>query len=210
MSSWEKRLGSLAGKVSGCPFCLVRGRELPRVGEGVRFLFDEDAGMAGRIGTVVEKQLNYSLGAREVCIELEGDVSGGFQTIDVDQVLVETLPGVPFPAWSLPIRLGEAGGIDDRVIRLIDDGNKPGYSSLNIDNLYYLILYIWQQRVPLESEEVWAVLEAHGVSLDWKDELIKRYQYGIEALVKVTYDRLYRNRRMASFSVWLDSLCKRR
>ncbi|MGH8067701.1 MAG: hypothetical protein ACRERE_21225 [Candidatus Entotheonellia bacterium] len=216
MTFSEKLASWLAGKASGCPFCLVRGRELPRVGERVRVLYDEiTAGIpsTGKVGTVIKKHVSYPLKAREVQIQLDGNSSGGFTTIDIDQVLVENLPGSHFPSWIPPIRLSELGGLEDMVIRLFDDDIGSESRNFKINTFYYLISYVWSKKIPLKGEELWTMLEVHGMPLNWKDELIKRYEYGIETLVRITGERLYKNRRMVPLSekdMWLRSLCKRR
>jgi hypothetical protein len=57
--TYGTRSGWLEGRASGCPFCLARGRKLPRAGERVRVLYEipqYSMGFVGREGTVIKRE----------------------------------------------------------------------------------------------------------------------------------------------------------
>jgi hypothetical protein len=121
--------------------------------------------------------------------------------MDRDRVLMETLPQGPLPSWVPPIRLKEAGQLDMIAMRMCNEDHPGSHATPDLSLLYQLIQYIWHQRLDLTADEVWAVLEAHGAPLDWRSEVMSRYQYGHEALVRVVGKRPFKNRRVAPLSI---------
>jgi hypothetical protein len=131
------------------------------------------------------------------------DEPSGFDpmTINIDRMLVETLPRGPLPAWIPQISLKAAGPLEDYARKLCDKDAPGSHPTPNLQLLYRLIECIWLQRLPLTADEVWAVLEAHGAPLDWRSEVTSRYQYGIAALRCVVGRKPFKNRHVPPLSV---------
>jgi len=192
-----RRSGRLIGRASGCLFCTAIGRETPQVGERIRVICEArlPRGMVGMTGTVIETPVGESRRLGEIFVEID-DESWRSGVLNFDQVLVETLPRGPLPWWAPPIPLKEAGQLD-MIARILCDEDHPGsHPTLDLSLLYQLIEYIWRQRLPLTADEVWVVLEAHGAPLGWRSEVMNRYQYGIEALIRVVGRKPFKNRRL--------------
>lgn len=198
------RSGWLRGKTSGCPFCLARGRTLPQEGERVRVLFELPSSrrLEGREGTVIEKAEEGALKPREIRVEMDNEPSR-FRSmiINIDRLLVETLPTGPLPTWAPPISLKAAGPLDLIAMRLCDEETPGSHPTPDTRLMYEFIGYVWKQRLPLTAEEVWAVLEAHGAPLEWRHELIRRYAHGMEALVCIVGRKPFKNRRVPPLSL---------
>jgi hypothetical protein len=196
----------IAGKNASCPFCLARWRDLPKVGEKIHFLSDYHA---GETGTVVERHFKVVSEPREVCIELDSDLPDVLRalnfernliSVNIDRYLIGNGTELIVPPWAPPISLREAADIDDVVITLCDRTNDDHDESPNIQLLYHLISHIWRRRLPLQAEEIWRALEAHGAPFHWKHDVMQRYQYGMEALVNVEGRKPFKNRRVAPFT----------
>jgi hypothetical protein len=197
-----RRSGLLIGRGSGCPFCTAIGRERPQVGDKIRVLCEvrSPRGLVGITGTVIETPEGAIRKLGEIFVEFD-DERLGPGPLNFDHMLVETLPGGSLPPWVPPIPLKEAGQLD-LIARLLCTEHHPGsHPTPDLSLLYEFIGYIWQQRLPLTGDEVWAVLEAHGAPLQWRCEVLSRYHYGLEALVRLVGRKPYKNRRVPPLSL---------
>lgn len=174
------RSGLSAGRKSGCPFCLARNGDLPKVGEKIRLLSDY---RAGRTMKVVEAPSELPLRPGEILVEVDDDEPGFQQVVHTEWELIETLPGPPTPAWAPSISLREAEELDRIVLKCCDQSTGDSRQTSNLQPFYDLIRHVWQRRLPIEPKEIWAVLEAHGVPSNLRNRLIKLYKEGRELLV---------------------------
>ena len=54
---------------------------------------------------------------------------------------------------------------------------------MDTTSLYFFIWYIWHKRLPLEPMDVWYMLEAHGIPLDWKNDILNISEHGLGILI---------------------------
>ena len=201
---YHKKLGAVikSGISSGCPFCKATMlKDMPKPGDLIRILTGYDAGMAVR---VVDNRHNIPLRNGEFLITTDNDPPGGTSIISGDgteRILFDYMPSSPTPDWAPPICLRYAGELDTAVIRfwvksLLQDG------SLNpIPAFLEVITHIWDNRLPLNPEELWALLEAHGFPYELKKRLTQLYQEGMDLLIYATGKKPFKNRRVEPFSI---------
>lgn len=190
--------GWWSGRDSGCPFCLTRNQDLPKVGEIIRFL---SGFSAGQIGIVVESPSSIPLRPGGFLVEMEGDLPGHQRIVHADLDLFENLPGTPVPAWAPPILLGEAEELDRIVIRLCDESTWDHNRSPNMQLFYALICRVWWKRLPIEPEEMWQLLEAHGAPSKWRNQLVRLYHEERELLIYNGGRKPIKKKRVSPLSV---------
>jgi len=190
--------GWWSGRDSGCPFCLARNQALPKIGERIRFLSDF---RAGQIGVVIESPSSIPLRPGEFLVEMDGELAGHQQMVHAELDLFEPLPGTPVPAWAPPISLREAEELDRIVISLCDESTWD-YNRLPSMPLFYaLIRHVWWKRLPIEPEEMWQFLEAHGAPSRWRNQLMRLYREGRELLIYSMGRKPVKKKRVSPLSV---------
>lgn len=168
------------GKKSGCPFCKYRFRDLPKVGERIRFWSDFQI---GQIGTVVPIPKNLQLRQNEIVVSIDNEYYDC--TVSLDRDLIGALPDAPIPEWLPPMPLREAEELDRAVIWFCSTSSwkprpKPDWQAFRS-----LTQFIWQKRFPIELHELMAILIAHGVPNKSSDDLARYFNYGRELLISV-------------------------
>lgn len=192
--------GWWSGRDSGCPFCVARNQELPNVGEKIRFLSED---RAGKVGIVVESFSSNKdkLRPREFLVEMEGDLPDYQQTVNAETDLFERLPGTPVPAWAPPISLTEAEELDHLIIGLCDESSYNEDGSFSMQFFYALIRHVWRRRLPIDPEEIWKLIEAHGAPSRWRNRLIRLYSEGRDLLIHIVGRKPIKKKRVRPLSV---------
>lgn len=201
---YHKKLGYPieSGISSGCPFCKATMlRDVPKPGDLIRILTGYDAGMVVR---VVDNQYNIPLRKGEFLITTDNDPTGWTRTISMDgpeRILFEHMPPSPIPDWAPPICLEYAAELDTAVIRFWVKSLRQDGSLNPIPAFFEVITHIWDYRLPLQPEELWAFLEAHGFPSELKKRLTQLYQEGMDLLIYATRKKPFKNRRVEPFSI---------
>lgn len=190
-----------SGISSGCPFCKATMLVMPKPGDLIRILTGYDAGIVVR---VVGNRYNIPLRKGQFEIRNDNDPPGWTRITSGEgreRILFEYMPPSPTPHWAPPIRLRYAGELDEAVIRFWGKGLRRDGTFEPIPVFYEVIRYIWYNRLPLNSEELWAVLRAHGIDDKWKNRLTQLYQEGMDLLIYATGRKPFKNRRVEPLSV---------
>jgi len=110
--------------------------------------------------------------------------------------LIEILPAPGVPQWAPPIELVAAAQLDERIVSLCEAGRHNNGWHVSWPKLFEIIRFIWSKRLPLEPEELWLVLKAHGVPANRKDEIIDSLYFGRELLIYCVGKRPVKKKRV--------------
>lgn len=201
---YHKKLGAVieSGISSGCPFCkATKIKDMPKPGDLIRIITGYDAGMVAR---VVDNQYNIHLRNGQFLIRTDDDPPDHTSIINGEgmyRVLFEHMPPSPIPNWAPPICLRYAAELDTAVVRFWVKSLKQDGSFNPIHAFLELITHIWDNRLPIKPEELWAFLEAHGFPYELKKRLTQVYQEGMNLLIYATRKKPFKNRRVEPFSI---------
>jgi len=171
--------GRISGVAEGCPFCRAAATKTLASGVRFRLLSGYDA---GRAGTVVQPPAPAPFPQSEFLAHMDGDPPSWQRRI-VRSSLIETLPASEVPAWAPPIELDLAAKLDVVIVSFCEAGSHNNHWNVNEQRLFEIIRFIWLKRLPLEPEELWKVLKAHGVPESHKDEISEFFEKGRDLLV---------------------------
>lgn len=171
--------GKAHGASDGCPFCRSARTSLPEVGTRFRLLSGFDA---GRTGTVVQSPAPPPLTREEFLAQMVGEPQHMQRRI-LPRDIIEPIPAPEPPEWAPPVELGVAAELDLVVVKFCEAGNCESGWIVDWPAFYDVVRFTWSKRLPLQAEEMWAVLRAHGVPDKFREELSEFFQRGRDLLV---------------------------
>lgn len=189
----ESSPGFPAGKKSGCRFCLANDYGPPKIGERIRVLSDY---MAGKTGTVVPSPPELSLKPEIIIVQMDDEPPEIQTMVNREHYLTELLPGAPVPEWEPPIPMRDLAELDKIVVRFCEESIWGRRKEPDWLLFYNLIGYVWYKRLPLEPDEIGAILYAHGVPENWRKRLISLFRHGRELLVSVVGRKPIKKKRL--------------
>jgi hypothetical protein len=170
-----------AARRAGCPFCAARIAARPDVGDRVVVLNRFRAGM---VGTVSHTDIDGRFHPGTFLIKADGDKPGVEQIINPHLDLFSVLSARKrLPDWLPPLCMRETAELDEIVLAVCDRYAKMGSPKWNAAPFYRLIEHCWRNRLPLSSDEVWVMLEAHGIPKKFEKEVRRAYIEGTQLLV---------------------------
>lgn len=167
---------STHGKQAGCLFCTARGSETLQTGERAAILNGHDA------GTVLDWTRRY------VC----------------STDLVGRLPLAPPADWLPPLPFTQAFIVDELAIWFCNRGLATVNYHWSEYDLVEIVRVLWEKRIPIESDEMIAVLQAHGLPSQWQAEAEKFLEFGRETLVAARGRPAIRKHRLSSIGGILE------
>ena len=189
-----------AGAKSRCPFCIIKTEEPPKVGDHVRIVNNH---RSGETGIVMEPPAN--LPPDHIVLGSEcgpSDEQLSMQSIvNLERDLVQRLPERPPPDWALPISLKYAAELDELIVYFCDKSFDSVDWVIDWRSFYDIMIYCWNNRLRLEPEELWGVLQAHGVPTRLSDEIQDFYQKASDLLIRATRRKPFKNRRVKPLSL---------
>ena len=189
--------GKAHGASAGCPFCRSARTRLPEVGTRFRLLSGFNA---GRTGTVVQSPAPLPLSRDEFLAQMDGEPQHMQRRIlPID--IIEPIPAPEPPEWAPPVELGVAAELDSVVVKFCEAGNRESAWIVDWPAFYEVVRFIWSKRLPLQAEETWAVLRAHGVPDQFREELLEFFQRGRELLVYAVGKKPIKKRRVKPLAV---------
>lgn len=191
--------GLECGASNGRPFCRSKRTDLPEVGTRFRFLADYKA---GRRGTVVQSPAPPPLDQNECLAQMDDDPQH-WQTRVLPWDVIEYLPAPAPPNWAPPVELAVAAELDSKIVKFCEAGNREGEWSVDWPVFYFVIRFVWSKRLPLQPDEMWALMEAHGVPIEFKDELSEFFDKGRDLLVQAVGKKPVKKRRVEPLAVFL-------
>ena len=132
---------------------------------------------------VVPIPQGISLRPLDIALQMNDDSLSIQEIVSLQWDLVEPVPGSPVPSWSPPISLKDAGELDSVVVEFCE--KSTSLQSFNWPTFYEFIRLVWKKRLPLTSNEIWLLFEAHGASFKFKKFVVDFYQKGTELLIYV-------------------------
>jgi hypothetical protein len=168
------------GIISGCPFCNAINSDLPKIGDRIRVLSDI---FEGQIGEVVSSIC--PLGTGEILVHFIDFPIENSYVINTDSDLVELLPCRAIPQWAPPLSLKQMARLHWLVLSFCQEFsmlNKHRQHKPITIEFIHLVVYIWMKRLPLESSDLWAILEAHGISPILRNRLQESFNQFSEVL----------------------------
>ena len=171
----------IAGQGARCPFCIARLAVRPHIGDRVLLL---NGFRAGTVGTVSRTDLDHRFHPGAFLIKAAGDKPGVEQIINAHIDLFTTVSArTRLPNWMPPLCMREAAELDEVAIAVCDRYAKMHSLTWNPTLLYRLVDHCWRNRLPLSSDEIWAILEAHGMPKKFAKEVKRSCTEGTQLLV---------------------------
>ncbi|MBI4252342.1 MAG: hypothetical protein HY618_07770 [Candidatus Tectomicrobia bacterium] len=169
------------GRKSGCPFCQVRFRTPPNVGERVLFLSDHHI---GKTATVVPSPPNFPI-PDEFLVQMDGAPVGHSMRVSLDRELVSSEIDITVPDWMPPIPSRDAEEADRGIIHFCGTSSWGGKPKPDWQAFMSLTRFVWQKRLPICRRELAAMLMAHGVPREHTATLARFFDYGRRLLIAV-------------------------
>ena len=170
--------GRAQGALSGCPFCIAACQAVPEIGTRFRII---SGFKVGEKGTVVEWPKDFTPIPNQFPAQLDNEPSQ-FRII-LENELIQILPAPPVPPWAPPLCLQDAADLDSAVVNFCNQSYHGENWNLDWSAFYEIVRTIWTKRLPIESRELWAVLNAHGVPERWRRKLSEFFTKGRDLLV---------------------------
>ncbi len=175
----EKQAGIEFGASSGCPFC--RAASHARLATGTRFRL-LSGHFAGQTGVLVPNGDGVSLRGERLA-RVDGEPAGQlFRKLASD--LIEPIPAQDMPTWYPPLKLRFAADLDSEVVAFCKAGRGRTRWVLEWEAFIDLIGFVWSRRLPLEPNQLWALLSAHGVPHHHRKTIIDFYTRGRRLLIR--------------------------
>ena len=172
--------GEIIGFLSGCPVCAARRRgPLPK---GTRFQIISGH-HSGKTGIVTEEAERHKIRPYKFLAQMDGEPETQQQRILYEIEFVEPLPLSPRPDWCSGLHLRDLAAFHNEVLRLCDASASGGPWQTDFRSLAVLTIKIWQQRISISPDELWAVLSAHGVPNSVERDMEQMYDFGIRCLI---------------------------
>jgi hypothetical protein len=172
--------GRTEGFLSGCPFCASRRTGIPEIGTRFRIILGVHI---GAVGTVVEWHKNVPQIPGEFMAHLDHEPPEWQTRVSIERQMIQVFPFAPVPEWAPPLCMSDAGEIDEATVHFCESSFQNGKWKTDWDSFNEVIRKIWYKRLPLEPNELWLVLKAHGVPQRSKGEIIEFYERGRRLLV---------------------------
>jgi hypothetical protein len=170
------------GRKAGCPFCIASTNNHFSPGERIRLL---SGSRAGKQATVLDPPEHFKNDPNMILVQSDEDDPSIRQMVNLDLELVELLPSAPVPPWAPPISIRKTYELHECIINFCEKSTQGSSKKMHLTSLYLLIWHIWKRRLPLEPKEVWNMLEAHGVPLNWRTSTMNILRHGLSLLMTV-------------------------
>ena len=172
--------GIIEGYLSGCIFCASFRIAIPEIGTRFRVISEYSA---GAIGTVIEWHKEIPMIENEFMAQFD-DNTPEFQTrVSLRRQMIQIFPVAPTPAWAPPLCLEDASHLDEIIVYFCEKSFLRGKWKTDWSAYNKLITTIWHYRLPLEPNELWFVLQAHGVPEKSRKSLLDFYEKGRNLLI---------------------------
>lgn len=170
------------GRKAGCPFCIASTNKHFSPGERIRLL---SGGLAGKEATVLDKPEHYKNDQNMILVHSDENDPSAQYMVNLDLDLAELLPSAPVPPWAPPLSIRKTYELHERIIDFCEKSTQGSQKKMHLTSLYVLIWHIWKKRLPLEPKEVWDILEAHGVPINWRTITTNLLTHGVSLLMTV-------------------------
>lgn len=169
------------GHRAGCPFCAARLERRPSLGQRIIILNGFRAGM---VGTVSGIDLDSCFRVGTFLVKEDGDQTNSQQIVNPElDLFTRHAPAKPVAKWLPPLSMREAAALDEIVVSVCSRFAELEYDKWHRGTFYRLIEHCWRKRLPLSDDEVWAILAAHGMPIEFEKDARHSYVEGTEFLI---------------------------
>jgi hypothetical protein len=186
--------GRRAGYLSGCPFCMC-SLGIPKIGTRFRIVL---GAQIGEEGIVVEWPKKFPKRPNEFLAHFESD----YRITSTELQKIQEFPYPPIPKWAPPLCMEDAGKIEDPIIDFCEKSFLDGKWKIDWDAFNEVVRKSWYKRLPLEAEELWLVLHAHGVPERSKKSLSEFYEKARNLLIYAAGRKPIKKRKIKPLSDW--------
>ena len=190
--------GQIEGSFSGCPFCTSCRIGIPKIGTKFRII---SGSLTGATGKVVKWHKTVPKIENEFMAQLNNEPKEWQIRISIERQLIQKLPVPPVPKWAPPLCLKDASELDKSVVKFCEKSFRHGKWKIDWDTYNGVIWTIWHNRLPIESNELWNVLQAHGVPRSSKRNLLGFYKRGCDLLIYAVGKKPIKKKRVRPLSV---------
>lgn len=184
------------GRDAGCPFCTARLGAVPSIGD--RIMLISGYGV-GTIGTVVlpDSKLPHDW----FLIQADNEPESTQQIVHPWVLYLLSDPGLQAPCWLPSLSMRELADLDDAIVKTCQRVLAKPKPSWNAQLFYSVISHCWQRRLPLNGDEISAVLEAHGLPKTFKSKSKQAYSDGVGLLVYTHGRKPVKKKRMPPLTI---------
>jgi hypothetical protein len=190
--------GEIEGFLSGCPFCTSLRIGIPETGKRFRVI---SGVQRGSIGTVVEWPPNIPKIENAFMAQLDCDSPDCQTSILIKWQMIQLYPFAPTPEWAPPLSMEDASELDKAITDFCEKSFANGIWEIDWEFFNEVIRSVWKNRLPLEPNELWPVLEAHGVPQGSKKDIMEFYERGRNLLVQVVGRKPIKKKKVAPLSL---------
>lgn len=188
----------LEGVASGCPYCLAKQNPWPQPGTGLVFLRGSESGWRG---TVVSDPWGTCPGDRFL-VHMEYEKSSTvFRTVMPSHDLYVDATLYSVPMWMPPLSIEDNAVLHESLILSLPAVVFGAHKfTIAPDALWRVVATCWRLRLPLQRDDIWLMLEAHGVSRRQRKLLLDLFEFGIKVLTLTNGRPAIKRKRMQSMS----------
>jgi hypothetical protein len=149
---------------------------------------------------VIEWPNNFPRTRNEFIAQLDNEPN--WQTrISIKRQKIQKLPIPPTPEWVPPLCLKDASELDRAIVQFCEKSYWHSKWKINWNSFNEIIRTVWHYRLPVEPNELWGVLQAHGVPLRSKRRLIEFYTKGRNLLIWSVGKKPIKKKRVKPLSI---------
>jgi hypothetical protein len=187
----------MTGDGSDCPYCLAAQNPWPAIGKSLVFLNDTDV---GEVGVVVKDVWGTCPSDRflvRMAYETHPTALRMVMPAHDQYVAVESLR---IPSWMPSLSIEDNARLHERFLlcrkALLSAQDRPSFAH----TFASIVDLCWRHRLPLGGDEVWLVLEAHGIASRWRAEAIELFAFGVRLLTESSGRPAVKRKRMSPMS----------
>jgi hypothetical protein len=185
------------GVTSGCPYCLAKENPWPSKGTPLVFLNGMDSGWSG---IVVEDPWGTCPSDRFL-VKMEYEKrSDWLQTVMPSHQLYIDSRQYAVPDWMPPLSIEDNALLHESLMATLPLLAPGQASDMKHNPLWRIVNICWRRRLPLDRNDIWPMMEAHGVELRHKSRLLDFIEFGILVLTATHGRPAVKRRRMAPMS----------
>jgi hypothetical protein len=190
-----------AGRVAGCPFCIASANRQFRPGERIQIISGSNA---GRKGTIVDPPESIKNNPELLVVQMDDESLDQQLMVNSGHAIHERLPSLQIPSWAPPLSIRKSSDLHEELMGFCKINTTKSITDINTTSLYFIIWYVWNKRLPLEPTNIWNMMEAHGIPLDWKNKVLNISEHGLGLLITVLGKKPIKKYRVAPMTLTIS------
>lgn len=190
-----------SGRAAGCPFCIASASRQFRTGERIRILSGSNS---GKQGTIVDTPESIKNNPDIIVVQLDEDGLDVQLMVNLGHDIVEHLPSLSIPTWAPSLSIRKTSDFHEELISFCKTNTTKYIKDINTTSLYFIIWYVWNKRLPLEPLDVWNMMEAHGIPVDWKHKILNITEHGLGLLITALGKKPIKKYRVDPFTLTIS------